>query len=569
MKAIISHYKIHLFRLKDDVYINLQTLSEQVHSERFTLLTNTLKSYQKKLTRKLTFTQEKKFTKLTKIKQRSNSSQLLGSDWIPEFSLTTTKRDFILNNEYLCDCIIDSALSLIQTKKPHFTFQSTCFDYTLLQYNPLKKIHVHHNGQFHFVTSCSIGGKVKLFDSLNLQPSEELIKQINILYSPDPTVSSTINQAQLRELQRGSKDCGLFAIAFATELAFGHDPSNFIFDQSKMRQHLIKCFESRSISRFPKVRLLHTQPTYNEINSQLSSTSRWITPIKTMKKINHTPKIIPLSNRFHMLEGLSQFPNTDDLVTKITNSVDISKHIINNSNNKEHLFTHKNKITTNSGSQQKIVKTVKTSSLIINLSKRILSETERNVLELGLTFCPSQKNYNKEQISLDFFQFIHRLRLREYFFINKETTSNQSDNTIDERYNSKWKEKNSEWYPDYVKYNCSEGLEMLISNVTKDINSLLKDKERKFWNNLTASQREAILDLSKDDSIIIKPADKGGVLVIMDSVDYKKGCLQILSDKEFRKKFLKTQTLPMKKKLMLKLILCYPLTSSLNLKPLI
>ena len=163
-----------------------------------------------------------------------------------------------------------------------------------------------------------------------------------------------------------------------------------------------------------------------------------------------------------------------------------------------------------------------------------MSETERNVLELGLTFCPSQKNYNKEQISLDFFQFIRRLRLREYFFVNKGLTSNQSDDTIDERYNLKWKEKNSEWYPDYVKYNRSEGLETFISNVTKDINSLLKDKERKFWNNLTASQREAILELSKDDSIIIKPADKGGAIVIMDSEDYKKGCLQI---KEFYEEF--------------------------------
>ena len=145
MKAIISHYKIQLFRLKDDVDKNLQTLSEQVNSERFTLLTNALKSYQKKLTRKLTFTKDKKFTKLMKIKQRSNSSQLLGSDWIPELSLTTTERDFILSNEYLCDRIIDSAFSLIQTTKPHFTFQSTCFDYTLLQYNPFETIHVHHN----------------------------------------------------------------------------------------------------------------------------------------------------------------------------------------------------------------------------------------------------------------------------------------------------------------------------------------------------------------------------------------------------------------------------------------
>ena len=106
-----------------------------------------------------------------------------------------------------------------------------------------------------------------------------------------------------------------------------------------------------------------------------------------------------------------------------------------------------------------------------------------------------------------------------------------------------------EWYPDYVKYNRSEGLETFISNVTKDINSLLKDKERKFWNNLTASQREAILDLSKDDSIIIKPADNGGAIVIMDSVDYKKGCLQILSDKEFYEELPENSNITYKKEI--------------------
>ena len=44
-----------------------------------------------------------------------------------------------------------------------------------------------------------------------------------------------------------------------------------------------------------------------------------------------------------------------------------------------------------------------TKSLISNLSDRSISETEKTFLELGLTFCPSQKNLIKEQLTLDFY----------------------------------------------------------------------------------------------------------------------------------------------------------------------
>ena len=38
--------------------------------------------------------------------------------------------------------------------------------------------------------------------------------------------------------QRGSSDCGLFAISFAATLAAGKHPSAFLFYQRKMREHL-------------------------------------------------------------------------------------------------------------------------------------------------------------------------------------------------------------------------------------------------------------------------------------------------------------------------------------------
>ena len=119
-----------------------------------------------------------------------------------------------------------------------------------------------------------------------------------------------------------------------------------------------------------------------------------------------------------------------------------------------------------------------TKSLISNLSNRSISETEKTVLELGLTFCPSQKNLNKEQLTLDFYHFIRRLKLQEYFHFNPP--HNNQDNpenhvtTDDERSNLNSSNKNSDWYPDSVKNDRSEGLLKFINNVAKDLKDHLK-----------------------------------------------------------------------------------------------
>ena len=104
----------------------------------------------------------------------------------------------------------------------------------------------------------------------------------------------------------------------------------------------------------------------------------------------------------------------------------------------------------------------------MSLSERTITDTERSVLELGLTFCPSQKNFNREKLSPDFFHFIRRLKLREHFYINPSSASTDEPRT-DERSELKWKSKNSDWYLDEVKYNRSKGLLKFTENITKDL----------------------------------------------------------------------------------------------------
>ena len=103
----------------------------------------------------------------------------------------------------------------------------------------------------------------------------------------------------------------------------------------------------------------------------------------------------------------------------------------------------------------------------------------------------------------------------------------------DERLTLNWRNRNSDWYLDKVKNNRSEGLVKFIDNITNDLKTHLTKNQNRFSNNLSVEQRKAIVDLENDDSIIIKPADKGGSIVIMNSDDYINACFDTLADPNF------------------------------------
>ena len=50
--------------------------------------------------------------------------------------------------------------------------------------------------------------------------------------------------------QTGAQDCGLFAIAFVISIAFAQDPGKMTYNQSKMREHSIKCLNKKAIQVF-------------------------------------------------------------------------------------------------------------------------------------------------------------------------------------------------------------------------------------------------------------------------------------------------------------------------------
>ncbi|KZS01292.1 Uncharacterized protein APZ42_002097, partial [Daphnia magna] len=51
--------------------------------------------------------------------------------------------------------------------------------------------------------------------------------------------------------QNNSYDCGVFAIAFATSLANGEDPTGMLYDPNQLRPHLNECMTSGKLTSFP------------------------------------------------------------------------------------------------------------------------------------------------------------------------------------------------------------------------------------------------------------------------------------------------------------------------------
>lgn len=64
----------------------------------------------------------------------------------------------------------------------------------------------------------------------------------------------------------------------------------------------------------------------------------------------------------------------------------------------------------------------------------------------------------------------------------------------------------------------------------------------KVHDNLTQEERKALDALKKDNSIIIKPADKGGAVVVMDIKDYEIEIYRQLDNNLFYKRFASNPT---------------------------
>ena len=188
-------------------------------------------------------------------------------------NLSSADRELIVGNKdngWLNDAIIDAAHALLRQKHPRagglqpcLYAARPCFQYSVSEFIQILNTHPIQKGLHWILLSSFMCPKdtVKIYDSaggryigLSVQ------KCVAQLLSP---ISSKMTiQFMHCPQQGGGDDCGLYAIANATAILAGTDPSELTsYTTSKaMRAHLIRAFETGSLHEFssaykPKMKL--------------------------------------------------------------------------------------------------------------------------------------------------------------------------------------------------------------------------------------------------------------------------------------------------------------------------
>ena len=146
--------------------------------------------------------------------------------------LTDKDRAVLTQNEWLTDDLINAAQGLLKSQFPHINgLQEVGLGQTLsFAIQTEEFIQILHTGYCHWVTVSTIGckdGEINIFDSFPVALTSDLMNQIAaLLATPKDTIKVKYIDTQM---QSGSTDCGIFAVAFATALANGEPPGALIF----------------------------------------------------------------------------------------------------------------------------------------------------------------------------------------------------------------------------------------------------------------------------------------------------------------------------------------------------
>ena len=115
---------------------------------------------------------------------------------------------------------------------------------------------IYCSARHHWVVASNMEckkGVVNVYDSLFTTLDEETLDTINNWFG-EPNAKRKIQYKMVQvQTQKGTKDCGVFAVAFLTALAYNQDPADgpIEYCQDQLRSHLCHCFIRQKLVPFP------------------------------------------------------------------------------------------------------------------------------------------------------------------------------------------------------------------------------------------------------------------------------------------------------------------------------
>ena len=157
-------------------------------------------------------------------------------------------------------------------------------------------------------------------------------------------------------------------------------------------------------------------------------------------------------------------------------------------------------------------KEINNNNLVVNLSNHHLTPDEISILNKGLSFVPTPPPTPIAENLRDLYLFNRRLKL-SYFFKDHENT-----------YTTNPFKPSTGWTPHIDREPALETYFKLLENATTG------HRNKKTRPNISRDESTAIRNLNNNKDIIIKPADKGGAIVLLNKEDYLREAYRQLSD---------------------------------------
>lgn len=149
---------------------------------------------------------------------------------------------------------------------------------------------------------------------------------------------------------------------------------------------------------------------------------------------------------------------------------------------------------------------------IVNLSNKVLNTNHIALLSKGLNFSPTRESQNEIEQLRDVLLFSRRIRLKHHY---ENKNKDNDETTPNVEYTPNPFKLSSGWTPPPGR---NKDLDSFINCIVEDI--CQEPQKRKKYSNLSRNELVALRELKNDEDIIIKPADKGGAIVLMNRADY-------------------------------------------------